>query len=369
MAVAFAKASGVKEIAEPLARYISAGGHVTAAIGIDHQGTSRQALGHLLEMGVNLYVFHEDNSRTFHPKLYLFMRDGREGVALIGSNNLTYGGLYGNFEFGARLDLDLTLKEDEQLFGEMVDSVGWFTAKGELLNRELLTELNENGYLLDEDSAENKPRGSNTTSSGKLGHRFPPMWMENRNSQINDQAGKLSDPPPLAVTTETFVIPLTQSDVNYGSGFVVPTTARDQNQPFWGWRDLFTQGWDNKAVWHRFVDVLFTDTIGVRHEVHEIELYETTPQDGGQNFRIANARIRAIVREEGGNISSGDLLVIATSPTNEEYQYKIAIIPANHAIFGTFQQLCTRSIPNSDRRYGYSTEAPEIPYSVPRRMF
>lgn len=95
---AFAKNSGVLRLKESIEQFKSTGGKVNAFIGIDLDGTSYEALLNLFALCDNLYVIHSENfSTTYHSKIYLLEDDSIAWCA-IGSNNLTGGGLWTNFE-------------------------------------------------------------------------------------------------------------------------------------------------------------------------------------------------------------------------------------------------------------------------------
>ena len=95
---AFAKNSGVLRLKNTLEEHRSNGGNVTAFIGIDLDGTSYEALLNLFSLCDNLYVIHSENvSTTYHSKVYLLEKSNKAWCA-VGSNNLTGGGLWTNFE-------------------------------------------------------------------------------------------------------------------------------------------------------------------------------------------------------------------------------------------------------------------------------
>jgi len=98
IAVAFAKLSGVLRIKPGVEEFREAGGRVVAFVGIDLGGTSLEALIALFYLCDELYVVHtESPSQTFHPKVY-DLKGEKEGWLVVGSNNLTGGGLWTNFE-------------------------------------------------------------------------------------------------------------------------------------------------------------------------------------------------------------------------------------------------------------------------------
>lgn len=96
--VAFAKNSGVLRLKQELERFKSKGGSIHIFVGVDIQGTSYEALKNLLPLCDSLYVVHsEDSSAIFHSKVFLLEDDTKIWMA-VGSNNLTGGGLWTNFE-------------------------------------------------------------------------------------------------------------------------------------------------------------------------------------------------------------------------------------------------------------------------------
>lgn len=95
---AFAKNSGVLRLKDSLETFKKNGGHIKAFIGIDLDGTSYEALLNLFTLCDELYVIHSESfSTTYHSKIYLLENSYRAWCA-IGSNNLTGGGLWTNFE-------------------------------------------------------------------------------------------------------------------------------------------------------------------------------------------------------------------------------------------------------------------------------
>ena len=95
---AFAKNSGVLRLKESFEKFNASGGTIKAFIGIDLDGTSYEALLNLYKLCDELYVIHSENfSTTYHSKIYLLANTEKAWCA-VGSNNLTGGGLWTNFE-------------------------------------------------------------------------------------------------------------------------------------------------------------------------------------------------------------------------------------------------------------------------------
>jgi len=89
-----------------LARF-QAGSQLRLTVGIDLGGTSREVLQELLRWNCEVFIFHNPIVRaTFHPKIYLF-EAANQSTLILGSNNLTDGGFYTNYEAATRYDFDL----------------------------------------------------------------------------------------------------------------------------------------------------------------------------------------------------------------------------------------------------------------------
>jgi len=96
--VAYAKLSGVYRILPYINKFHKNGGEVRFVIGIDQQNTTYDALLQLSKLSDKLFVFHSESiAQTFHIKCY-WLKGENESWYAIGSNNLTAGGLFSNYE-------------------------------------------------------------------------------------------------------------------------------------------------------------------------------------------------------------------------------------------------------------------------------
>jgi len=118
ISVAFVSQSGVVKLQKQLQK-VNANALVLA--GIRNDITSYQGLNALKKLDVDLYVV-DTGSRTvlFHPKIFL-VRNATEARVLIGSANLTLGGLNNNIEAGMLMRFDLTIP-DEKKFVDSIQS-------------------------------------------------------------------------------------------------------------------------------------------------------------------------------------------------------------------------------------------------------
>jgi HKD family nuclease len=91
---------------------------INIIVGIDQEGTSKEALYEIENLSVNAYIFYQKESPIFHPKIYLFEGDGETKI-IIGSSNLTGRGLFINVESSLLVEFSKDDKEGETLLSEL----------------------------------------------------------------------------------------------------------------------------------------------------------------------------------------------------------------------------------------------------------
>lgn len=120
IAVAFAKNSGVLRVKKAFKKFKKSGGNVNVYVGVDLGGTSYEALAALLLCTDTLNVVHFENGQTFHSKIYQFLGDTK-GLLVVGSHNLTGGGLWTNFESSTLVPLEGSNANVAQIQGGIDD--------------------------------------------------------------------------------------------------------------------------------------------------------------------------------------------------------------------------------------------------------
>lgn len=125
--VAFAKTTAFSGMAEELEKALVRGMTARFAIGLDFYLTEPALLRKLLTLSKrhDLKLYLSDSCDTFHPKIYAFQGDAKCSV-LIGSANLTYGGLSGNYEASALIedaDGSLMMSVSQHLDNLIADAV------------------------------------------------------------------------------------------------------------------------------------------------------------------------------------------------------------------------------------------------------
>ncbi|RDI97696.1 hypothetical protein DVT68_15555 [Dyella solisilvae] len=112
VSVAFVNLGGVELLESALKTHKE---KATAHIGIRNDITSLQGAERLLNLGVALYTVDTGTRRViYHPKIYL-VRGAKHAKLIIGSANLTPGGLNNNIEAGIIVECDLENAADKEL--------------------------------------------------------------------------------------------------------------------------------------------------------------------------------------------------------------------------------------------------------------
>jgi len=112
MAVAFVKFSGIRLIEQSLVDLLDRGGKAEVIFGLDFSLTDPRALCRVMEIkasypALTLFAFSDPylpgREPSFHPKLYVFEQADGDWTAIVGSSNLSRGGLLDNVEIGVAI--------------------------------------------------------------------------------------------------------------------------------------------------------------------------------------------------------------------------------------------------------------------------
>lgn len=91
---------------------------ITFIVGVDQQGTSKEALEEIKGLNIDAYIFHQLEVPIFHPKIYLF--EGNEETKLIiGSSNLTGTGLFVNVEGSLLIEFENNDQEGASIVSDL----------------------------------------------------------------------------------------------------------------------------------------------------------------------------------------------------------------------------------------------------------
>ena len=238
---AFAKLNPFLKLNDAFGLWKRAGGEAAAYIGIDHKGTSYQALRYALLHFDETYVTYARNA-TFHPKTYLFY--GPQLAALYsGSNNFTPGGLETNFESGLILELDLSVADDQAIVSALLQNYASLSSSDigccVRLDAQILDALHKDGCLMDE-SPQGRSRGR-TERQDIRGQIFapyrakPPRALPVPKKEASpSNAGTRAADHGAAFAAKGLVIQIRQMQANHNGEIMLSKTAVDQNKHFFG---------------------------------------------------------------------------------------------------------------------------------------
>jgi HKD family nuclease len=241
LSVAFVSESGVQQIENQLEEHAAL---VTVYAGIRNDITSHQGLALLHNIGVKLYTVDTGSRNViFHPKLYL-VRGKSAARFVVGSANLTLGGLNNNIEAGLVIDFDLTNADDKAVVDEIETQLTSLPTEypDHVVKAGTIAGLNElltSGRLVDE-MAITPPRPS-TSATGTGGAVTTPR-MKLKVTPIHRAfakakvAPKKSKPPKAPVGAKAGAIAQTPAPATIGIEFELvweskPLTRRDLTIP------------------------------------------------------------------------------------------------------------------------------------------
>lgn len=360
-AIAFVKSSGVSHIRGALQHFLAEGGSARFAVGVDQQGTSYEGLSELwniLQGTGEIWINHDENwFVTFHPKLYLFTGE-HSALLIVGSGNLTEGGLFTNDEATLIQQLDLEKNEDAAIIDQVKHAVdSWCNSElgiSKRLDDDLLENLvaarlirpeAESSVTTDSERTITTSEAPSETDIPRLFQRGP---SRRRPRRTRAATLPLFRTPAASALPRGFVMTLQQTDVGTGQltpgasrrspEIFVPLSARDEFPLFWGWPDLFTEDPNRPG---------------------KLDRHNVPMRKGGEIITVNmmtwpikhDFRLRAEAIRSAGEI--GDILRIERAPSQRDYDYYVEIIPIDTADYGMYLELCQNPVRNSRKRWGY----------------
>jgi len=387
-AVAFVKQSGTKHIFNGLKSFVERGGKVRITAGVDVGGTTSEALQDLLNAlngKEGVFIFHNANSSTFHPKIFLFKND-QKAEAIIGSNNLTEGGLFTNYEAAVLLSLDRNVQEDEEILQQIEQSLNEWSNEEEgfcfKVTEELIQQLIVQNQIPDESLArairateilKKKQEKIVSIFKSKAVKPAPKADLvrvairaiseaeENAISEDAKEAETLSIEMPVPVDAQpgnntAFLMTLQRTDVGVGQTttgtqrrspeIFIPLICRDFDPEFWGWPDSFTP------------DPNWTGPLD-QNGRGKMDRSNVMIRLGGETFPVSiwynpdkrDVRIRSEHIRKAGAI--GDILYLERADGTDGCSYYAEIIPQKSVRYSEYIGLCTNSVRNSQKIWGY----------------
>lgn len=404
-AVAFAKVSGTEYIANDLKAFSNAKS-VNFSVGIDHGGTSAEALLQLLSAikpNGNLWIY-KNPSNTFHPKVYLF-KNSSQADLIIGSGNLTKGGLYENSELGVRIKLDLNIELDAEFLKNLEQTLDLWSSHhaGTCLavDHSLISTLKGSGDLPTEAEASAAIKAAKAASkpaSVKLPSPFKSLGVQAApsppipSSQLQIlqptavYAASASSPaisptvssstPMQALSGLTFGMTLQNTDVGVGQTttgtskrspeIFIPLAALDANPSFWGWITPTAPDpskYQPDTAWRALNSAwqVSQTSTGRTRPVDKLDWHHVQVALKGHagvldvrfwfNPKKLDIRMRENHLRSAGNV--GDILLVRQAPNSSARHYDMEVISTTDPNYAVYLSKLTRKVTNSKKLFGY----------------
>ncbi len=378
-AVAWARQRGVELIASALEKY---SGHSVGVIGLNQRGTSYEALYALYELLDELWIFYKHRFQTFHPKMYFFLpnpnNENQKAVTVIGSSNLTSGGLDSNFEVSWLQELDpnvpldqVTLDEIQRYFQSLINS--YFCHHVD--STDFLDKLLNARYISLEGSLRTDTRKSIQQQTRQTAGAFlpeaPPPKIKHYSPRIHvptpsppetEDIVDITDPSEEtteALETLFCVRTLTQNDVlkalrkRTGTWEIdLGLTARNVHPQFWGWPKKYTLAPNsNNKEWH--TQAVYYSRSLPGGTIESLRLWFRPERSGHaaeHRFRPASS-VRELVIPPTFDAQS--LMVIQRLPEDSDVAFRVEFILPDDRRYEDYSRYLTSKRPQ--HKFGYSS--------------
>ena len=381
--VAWARRSGVGLLYSALGESLC---NVDVVVGMANRGTSAEALALLRSLSRRVFVYHKHHLQTFHPKVYLF-DDGQsppsDAILLVGSSNLTGGGLYQNIEGNLALELRPSEREgDKATYNSVIQEAAGLQASPfceQLPDDERIRQLLEDRYISTEATLARKRRSDNSDVARRGERRqrpeapppplpqiaLPPLLVtfgdvdegavgvEPEHTQ--DQALVANDP-----TEEFYVRTLTVNDVNKLHGITPGTaewdigvTARNARPAFWGWPDRYANIVRTlpRLEW-QVAGSLRSSLTGDEGVDVEVSLWFREERPGhAAEHRLRIGPKAALVNATPNSFDTTSLVVLERLPVGRTHTFFVQLLTKQDAGYADYLPYLTQDRPR--HRYGY----------------
>ena len=377
IAVAWAREDGVSWLLDAVGDRIP---DMHVLVGINDRGTTVEALLRLLQHPCTVSVLYKHSAQTFHPKIYWFS-DGTAGpgsaTLIVGSSNITHGGLLSNYEASIVVELAAPENPDELALFSSAQSV-WNSLVAPpychpVVDADYVRRLYESRYLVCEHDVRQErrrtgrseqPRGDLPTSPPeRLRRAFPPIAIPFPlgREALGDAVPDTSDPEGSTPLPDRFFVrTLTANDVMKLNGLRPGTfepdlgeTARDQYPAFWGWPDLYAQVTRRLSRLERQVQArLFSSATPIAGRAINVTLwFREARVEHAPEHRFRPGPIDVVRQSVPPSFDITSLLVVEQAPSDAGYGYVVRFITAADPGYPDFLTYLTEQRP--EHRFGY----------------
>jgi hypothetical protein len=363
---------------------MESGGEVRFVVGIDLGGTSQEVLKELLGWGIDVRIIkHRIPGHTFHPKLYFFQWADRATI-IMGSNNLTEGGFFRNYEGATRITYHLP--EESKGFCSTCEQLGRFLEPDGPVAYQLTAHFLEDLIARGEVPTETEARRGRVTkkTKKKQDKRSEPIFgaedikpppplpadllerlvkdvrkRRKEGKKVAEKATKekvtsvmpiddaVSD--PLWPAAFYMTLPTLQGDTIPGEGRI-PLEAIELAKEFWGWPDQYSKEvsprsgndriyWNWRPQWKMWSVETPGDIV-----VQEVRMYM---YENSSDFRFY---IRPLV-DAGGDL--GDVVRIRRIAQSGA-EFECVLARKGTIEYDEWIKSCSQRVRSSIRSFGYA---------------
>lgn len=352
-AVAYAKVGAVARLLEDIR---ADGRHLDIFCSQDSGVTSAQAVQLLAGMGANVYLLGSA-AQKYHPKFWFAWSSTSPAFqAIIGSGNLTVGGLWANIEASAKLEGDRRDSDDSPTFDKLVHYGDALKkrARGPVRGSDI------QGLILDGalcDEATTPPRVARTGTEGPKKAPLPLLGtiiVPPVSSRAVALAGRQHTRPGrkrptgrLTLAPRAFIMTLNKlKGVSIPGEIRIPVAALRAAEEFWEWPDSYVKDQTKtRTFYNRTPMPVWRISGGGEETVQQaarLYLYKES-----MDFRLYST----VIRDRVGQ-GDGDIVVISRSLA-PGVDYEVDIILRTDVRYSDALSRCTQTVPNSRRRWAF----------------
>jgi hypothetical protein len=370
---AFVNQKAMIRLSPHIAASRRAGANIHFVVGIDHHSTTIEALREILTLNTDAKIVNNPRpGHTFHPKIYLFEATGQRAELLLGSSNLTEGGIFTNYEVVAWFSFDLT-GQDVVIFQSIRSSLDRFLnptgPTAQPLTEELIQVLIDRGDIVSE-VMRRRARRQATNIARRVGQATtippspfgvetvpppPPLPTEpvrriSRPLERRRREVPALEPAPSYDVT-AFYMHLNKLQGPTIPGEVrIPIVIRRIDEAFWGWDDEYQIEYRSRGerireyrTWKPVWRIVDTDA---PEQVYQEEVRIYGYEDRAE-YRFYSRRLVLMGADEF------DIVRITRCEPGEEATFQCELARRGSPTHALWEEYCTQPVTNSRRRFGF----------------
>ena len=357
--VAFAKIGPLLRLDKIISKWKKSSRKLEVVCGLDHNGTSLEALKYLYKNSDSVYIVHDPYNpfrATFHPKIYLFEGEDK-AVAYIGSNNLTVGGTQTNFE--SFVKIEIYIPEDNDILDSINNSISELKKYSLILTKDILRRIEKTGLAKPEfNTYVKKGERKEISYKSKDAPKFPQITIKAPSALPKDRLGKAKPKRPKAKQTKPKKIVATshypliahtlviQIVPHHNGEVFLSKMALNQNPQFFGFpfTGLTTPKKSrNKAYPQRLPDPVVDISV---YDKQAVKILEFKYYNLNTVFYDTKAEIRITVpREFVDMVPSYSLMVMGIENAESSLDYKIDVYLDGSSEYERFLSCCNQTMP------------------------